>query len=66
MARFEFLARHTGEFMKIPPTGKDIRVTGNSLIRIENGKIAEGWDEFDLFGMLMQIEALPALDVPGV
>lgn len=61
MARFEFYARHTGEFMKIAPTGKNIRVTGHSMARIKNGRFVEGWDEFDLYGMMVQMGAVPKL-----
>lgn len=63
VARFEFFADHTGPFMNIPPCRKRIRVTGNSMARIKNGRIVEGWDEFDLYGMLVQFGAAPPLGV---
>lgn len=63
VARFEFYADHTGPFMNIPPCRKRIRVTGNSMARFKNGLNVEGWDEFDLYGMLVQFGAAPPLGV---
>ncbi len=36
-----------------------ISVTGMGMMRIENGKIAEGWFNFDHYGLLQQLGALP-------
>jgi predicted ester cyclase len=41
--------------MGLSPTGKSMTVTGLSMNRIVNGKIAEAWTEFDLLGMLQQL-----------
>jgi steroid delta-isomerase-like uncharacterized protein len=46
---------HIGDFMGLYPTGKSMTVTGLSMNRIVNGKIAEAWTEFDLLGMLQQL-----------
>ena len=51
---------HTGEaFMNIPPSNQTITFTGISIYRIANGKIAEHWANMDLFGMLVQMGAIP-------
>jgi predicted ester cyclase len=34
-------ATHRGEFFGIPPTGKQVTVTGIHVLRIADGKIAE-------------------------
>src|SRR5688572_25607209 len=36
--------RHTGDFLGIPPTGKEVTMHGISIHRVENGKLAEHWD----------------------
>jgi steroid delta-isomerase-like uncharacterized protein len=48
---------HTGDALGIVPTGKTVRSRGVSIARIENGKIIEGWDNWDQLGMLEQIGA---------
>lgn len=66
LARFEFSARGTGDFMGISARGKDINVTGNSLVRIKDGQIIEGWDEYNLYGMMQQLGAVPPLPLPSL
>lgn len=48
---------HTGEFMGVAATGKEINSSGISIHRIEGGKIAETWTCFDAAGMLRQLDA---------
>lgn len=48
---------HRGEGFGVPPSGKSVRVAGTTIVRIVNGKIAEGWDNWDRLGMLEQIGA---------
>ena len=59
VARWRSRATHQGEYMGIPPTGKEVEVTGITLYRIEGGKIAESWNVEDKFGLLRQIGAFP-------
>jgi len=54
--------KHTGAFMGIPATNKVIRWTGTRIFRIVNGKVTEGWIDLDMFGMMMQLGAIP---IPG-
>jgi steroid delta-isomerase-like uncharacterized protein len=49
----------TGEMMGIPATGKPTTVTGMVLNRLADGKIAEGWGNFDALGMLQQLGVIP-------
>jgi steroid delta-isomerase-like uncharacterized protein len=49
---------HKGEFMGIPATGKRVRFTGMSIARFQDGKLVEGWDEFDLLGLRQQLDAV--------
>ncbi len=50
---------HTGELMGIAPTGKEVTVSGLTVSRIANGKIAEEWELMDALGMLVQLGAVP-------
>jgi steroid delta-isomerase-like uncharacterized protein len=58
-------ATHTGPFMNIPPTGKQIVVNGLELFRFEDGKIVEFWRKDDDVSLLMQLGALPAPQPQG-
>ncbi len=46
---------HKGEIKGVPPTGKLITVSGMSIIRIANGKIAEEWTSRDDLSMMQQL-----------
>ncbi len=47
---------HSGApFMNGPASGKKFKVSGVSIYRIANGKIAEHWGEFDTASILQQI-----------
>ncbi len=58
VARWRARATHQGEYMDIPPTGKEVEFTGISVYRIEAGKIAESWNEEDELGLMRQIGAV--------
>jgi steroid delta-isomerase-like uncharacterized protein len=51
---------HRGELFGIPATGKEATVTGISIDRWANGKIAESWANWDTLGLLQQLGAVPA------
>jgi predicted ester cyclase len=48
---------HTGEGIGIPPTGQPITATGIVILRWQDGRIVEGWNEFDAAGMQRQLHA---------
>ncbi len=50
---------HKGQFLDFAPTGKNVTITGTSIQRIVNGKIVEGWDNWDQLALLVQIGAVP-------
>ena len=63
-ARISATGTHTGEGLGIPPTGRPVRATGIIIMRWDdNGRIVEGWNEFDAAGMLRQIGAPPGAKV---
>jgi steroid delta-isomerase-like uncharacterized protein len=51
---------HTGEGFGIPATGRTVRIRGISLARIENGKLVEGWDNWDQLGLQQKLQASAA------
>jgi len=52
---------HSGELLGIPPTGKQVTVSGITITLLSNGKSVESWGEFDALGMLQQIGAIPKM-----
>jgi SnoaL-like polyketide cyclase len=50
---------HKGEFQGIPPTGKDVSVTGTEIYRIVDGTCVEKWVEADMLGLMHQLGILP-------
>jgi steroid delta-isomerase-like uncharacterized protein len=52
--------RHQGDFMGMPPSGKEIAIGSINIHRLEGGKIVEQWVNSDALGLLQQLGALPA------
>ena len=52
---------HDGELMGIQPTGKQVTVSGLTISRLFGGKIVEEYQNWDTFGMLKQLDAIPEL-----
>ena len=46
---------HKGNFMGIPPTGKQVSFGGMTFIRIQDGKVAESWGISDIPGLMQQL-----------
>jgi predicted ester cyclase len=49
---------HTGDFMGIAPTQKEIDTTTISIVRIDNGKIVERWNVTDRLEIARQLGIL--------
>jgi steroid delta-isomerase-like uncharacterized protein len=60
---WRFTARGTqnGELMGIPPTGRQVTVTGMVISRFANDKWQEDWSNFDALGMLQQLGVIPRM-----
>lgn len=56
---WNFKGRHTGVFFGIPATGKEVNIDGVTLVRMENGKIAEERDFFDNYDFMKQLGLIP-------
>ncbi len=50
---------HQREFMGIPPTGKQLTLSGISIYRIVDGKIREEWNLADTQGLMRQLGLVP-------
>ena len=50
---------HLGEWMGIKPTGREVRLRGINIDRVDRGRIAEHWGEADTIGMLAQMGVDP-------
>jgi steroid delta-isomerase-like uncharacterized protein len=58
-ARATYSATHTGPMGDIPATGKTIESPFLAVFRIEHGKIAELWVEWDNVAMMKQLGLFP-------
>ena len=58
--RWAAVGTHQGELLGVAPSGNRVEITGITIERIEGGRIAETWNNFDQLGMLRQIGAIPA------
>jgi steroid delta-isomerase-like uncharacterized protein len=57
--RWSCTGRHTGDGLSIPSTGKSFHVTGLSMLRVANGKLVEGWQNWDMLGLMQQLQSSP-------
>jgi steroid delta-isomerase-like uncharacterized protein len=60
VTRWSARGTHQGELLGVAPTGNQVEITGISISRIEDGKIAEDWINYDALGMMQQIGAIPS------
>ena len=59
--RWSAKGTHEGDLMGMAPTGKQATVTGITIDRIVDGRIAESWTNWDTLGMLQQLGVVPVL-----
>ncbi len=59
--RWSAQGTHEGDFMGIPPTGREILLTGTTVYRIAGGKIAEEWTQADMLGLMTQLGVVPEM-----
>ena len=65
VTRWTYRAVHSGEFQGLPPTGKQVAMTGITILHIAGGKIVEHWVELDQLGLLQQLGVVPPPPVQG-
>ena len=54
-ARWTGKATHLGEGLGFAATGRQVHLNGMIFVRVERGKLVEGWNNFDQLGMLQQL-----------
>jgi steroid delta-isomerase-like uncharacterized protein len=52
-------ATHSGTFLGIPPTGKQVEFSLIDIYRLVNGKIAAHWGLTDMLGLMQQLGIVP-------
>jgi steroid delta-isomerase-like uncharacterized protein len=55
VTRWNCTGTHDGDLMGIPPTGSSVMFTGIRILRVADGKIVEGWVNWDVFGLMKQL-----------
>jgi predicted ester cyclase len=58
-SRFTVRGTHDGELFGAAPTNRQVVLTGITISRCEDGRIAEEWELVDVAGLLQQIGLLP-------
>lgn len=59
--QFTLYGTHTGPFAGLEPTRRAVTVTATAVMRLEGGRVAELWAEFDQVGLMRQLTA-PVLE----
>jgi steroid delta-isomerase-like uncharacterized protein len=55
VVRYIERSTHQGEFAGLPGTGNKIEMSGIMIHRLENGKVVEDREEFDMLGFMQQL-----------
>jgi len=58
VVRWTARGRHTGHLLGLPATGRETVTTGIDMLRIVDGKIAEGWVSWDTLSLFEQLMGL--------
>jgi len=61
MTRWSCRGTHKGDLNGMAPTGKHITLSGVTIARVSNGKIVEGYVNWDALGMMQQLGVVPEL-----
>ena len=56
-ARFTMRGTHQGQFMGVPPTGKQVTIQALNIYHLTNGQIIKEYAQPDVLGLLAQIGA---------
>jgi steroid delta-isomerase-like uncharacterized protein len=61
IARWSCRGQHKGELNGIAPTGKQFAISGVTIARFANGKMVEGYVNWDALGLMQQLGVVPEL-----
>src|SRR5690349_17240024 len=59
--RISWRGIHSGELAGIPPTGRPLELRGINMFKVKDGRVVAQRAELDIFGLLQQIGAIPAV-----
>jgi steroid delta-isomerase-like uncharacterized protein len=60
VTRKTFHGTNDGEFMGMPPTGKQVSFDVIDILRLRDGQFVDHWNVVDAMGLMQQLGALPA------
>ena len=55
VTRWRVNGTHKGDLPMLPATGKSFSVAGITIARSKNGKIVEGWNNWDALGLMQHL-----------
>ncbi len=58
VTRWIVTGTHDGDLPDLPRTGRSISLTGITIARVIDGKVAESWNNWDVLGMMQQLGAV--------
>ena len=68
-SRWTVRMTHTGDDLGVQATGRRVTATGMTIARVRDGKIVEGWNNWDTLALMQQIGAfhptVALLDAPA-
>lgn len=56
--RYSCSATHLGDGLGVPATHKPVRFTGMAFARVSDGRVVEGWNNFDELSLFKQLNAV--------
>ena len=54
--RWSCAMKHTGDGLGMAPTGKALKTTGITMIRVSGDQAIEAWQNWDMLGLMQQIQ----------
>src|SRR5664279_1850843 len=54
--RWSMMAKHTGDGLGTPATGATVNTTGICILRVDGTQFVEGWQNWDMMGLMQQIK----------
>jgi steroid delta-isomerase-like uncharacterized protein len=58
--RWTFRGTHSGDYMGLPASARQVVMAGVTIYRIQGGQVRETWWNYDALGMMQQLGAIPA------
>jgi predicted ester cyclase len=53
------VARHTGDTLGGPATNRPVDFTGFTMVRVRDGQLVEGWNQYDFLSLYQQLGWIP-------